>query len=67
MRRLFHLFAACRGRRSSSSFLARNFHSERPVADQSARDANTAHVRLLHGAAHPSRPDIPLARRLREL
>lgn len=38
----------------SSLALCRHFNSERPVADQSAADARTAHIRLLHEAEHPT-------------
>ncbi|MCP4663081.1 MAG: hypothetical protein GY856_47425 [bacterium] len=47
-------------RSPSSIFLGRHFNAGRPVADQSAQDARTAHLRLLHDAIHPSRLEVPL-------
>lgn len=49
-------------RSPSSLVLCRHFNSDRPVADQSADDARTAHIRLLHDAEHPSRLQVPLSR-----
>lgn len=39
----------------------KNYNSGGVVADETAKDARTAHVQLLHDRAHPSRLIVPLA------
>jgi hypothetical protein len=40
--------------------LEKNYNSGGVVADETAKDARTAHVTLLHDAAHPSALEIPI-------
>jgi putative CocE/NonD family hydrolase len=42
--------------------LQKNYCSGKPVAFETAADARTAHVQLVHDAAHPSRLELPLGR-----
>jgi putative CocE/NonD family hydrolase len=40
----------------------KNFCSGGVVAEESGKDARTAHVRLVHDAAHPSKLELPIGR-----
>ncbi len=40
----------------------KNYNSGGVVAEETAKDAKTAHVTLLHDAAHPSALEIPIGR-----
>jgi putative CocE/NonD family hydrolase len=40
----------------------KNYNGGGVVADESARDAKTAHVTLLHDAAHPSALEVPIGK-----
>ena len=42
--------------------LQKNYNSGGDVSSESAKDARTAHVTLLHDAAHPSLLELPVAR-----
>jgi putative CocE/NonD family hydrolase len=42
--------------------LEKNYNSGGVVADESAKDARTAHITLYHDAAHPSALEIPVVR-----
>jgi putative CocE/NonD family hydrolase len=42
--------------------LEKNYNSGGVVADETAKDARTAHVTLLHDAAHPSALEIPVVK-----
>jgi predicted acyl esterase len=42
--------------------LQKNYNSGRPVAEETARDARTAHVTVYHDAAHPSALEVPIGR-----
>ena len=46
----------------NSIYLEKNYNSGGVVADETAKDARTAHVTLLHDAAHPSALEIPIGR-----
>jgi uncharacterized protein len=41
-------------------YLEKNYNSGGVVADETAKDARTAHVTVYHDAAHPSRLDLPI-------
>jgi putative CocE/NonD family hydrolase len=43
-------------------YLEKNYNSGGVVAEESKKDARTAHVKVYHDAEHPSSLDIPLAR-----
>ncbi len=43
-------------------FLEKNYNSGGVVANESGKDARTAHVTLLHDAAHPSALEIPIGK-----
>jgi putative CocE/NonD family hydrolase len=47
---------------ANSTELEKNYNSGGVVADETARDARTAHVTLYHDAEHPSALEIPLGR-----
>jgi putative CocE/NonD family hydrolase len=44
----------------NSIFLQKNYNSGGAVAEETAKDAHTAHVRVLHDAQHASALDVPL-------
>src|SRR5262249_16875258 len=44
----------------NSIFSQKNYNGGGVVADETARNAKTAHVTLLHDAAHPSALEIPI-------
>jgi putative CocE/NonD family hydrolase len=46
----------------NSIFAQKNYNGGGVVADETARDAKTAHVTLLHDAAHPSALEIPIGK-----
>jgi hypothetical protein len=46
----------------NSIFLEKNYNSGGVVAAESGKDARTAHVTLLHDAAHPSALEIPIGK-----
>lgn len=43
-------------------FLEKNYNSGGVVAAESGKDARTAHVTLVHDAAHPSALEIPIGK-----
>jgi len=43
-------------------FMQKNYNSGGVVADETTKDARTAHVTLYHGAEHPSYLEIPLVK-----
>jgi putative CocE/NonD family hydrolase len=45
---------------ANTADLEKNYNSGGVVADETARDARTAHVTLFHDAAHPSALEIPI-------
>ena len=45
----------------NSIFLEKNYNAGGVVANESAKDAKTAHVRVLHDAQHGSVLDVPIA------
>lgn len=45
---------------ANTTDLEKNYNSGGVVADETAKDARTAHVTLLHDAAHPSALEIPI-------
>ena len=45
----------------NTMYLEKNYHSGGVVANETAKDARTAHVKILHDAAHPSALLLPLA------
>jgi predicted acyl esterase len=45
----------------NSIYAQKNYNSGGVVAEESAKDARTAHVVLYHDAEHPSALEIPLA------
>ena len=47
---------------SNTAELEKNYNSGGVVADETARDARTAHVTVLHDADHPSALEIPIVR-----
>jgi len=47
---------------SNTAELEKNYNSGGVVADETAKDARTAHVTLYHDAEHPSALEIPLGR-----
>jgi len=49
-------------RSPNSIFWEKNYNSGGVVAEESGRDARTAHVTLYHDAAHPSYLELPLAK-----
>jgi putative CocE/NonD family hydrolase len=44
----------------NSIFLQKNYNSEGVVADETEKDARTAHVRILHDTDHASFLDVPI-------
>jgi predicted acyl esterase len=44
-------------------YLEKNYNSGKPVADETAADARTAHVMVYHDAEHPSAVELPVVRR----
>jgi len=44
----------------NSIYLEKNYNSGGVVADETAKDARTAHVTVYHDAQHPSRLELPL-------
>jgi hypothetical protein len=46
----------------NSLFFEKSYHSGGVVADESGKDARTAHVTLWHDAGHPSALTVPLGR-----
>jgi uncharacterized protein len=46
----------------NSIYLEKNYNSGGVVADESAKDARTAHITLYHDAGHPSALEIPVVR-----
>jgi putative CocE/NonD family hydrolase len=46
-------------RSPNSIYREKNYNSGRPVADESGRDARTAHLTLYHDPAHPSWLELP--------
>jgi putative CocE/NonD family hydrolase len=46
----------------NSVFLEKNYNAGGVVADESGKDARTAHITLWHDAAHPSALEIPIGR-----
>ena len=46
----------------NSLFWEKNYNSGGVVADESGRDARTAHITLVHDALHPSALTIPIGR-----
>jgi putative CocE/NonD family hydrolase len=65
----FHARVAPRGSRlrlvvrsPNDIYWEKNYGSGGPVADESGKDARTAHITLFHDAAHPSALELPLAR-----
>ena len=46
----------------SSVFLEKNYNSGGVVADETAKDARTAHITLYHDEEHPSALEIPVVR-----
>jgi uncharacterized protein len=46
----------------NSTQIQKNYNSGGVVADETAKDARTAHVVLFHDAAHPSALEIPIGR-----
>jgi uncharacterized protein len=44
----------------NSIFLQKNYNSGGVVAEETAKDARTAHVQVYHDAAHPSSIELPL-------
>jgi putative CocE/NonD family hydrolase len=46
----------------NSIFLQKNYNSGGVVAEESGKDARTAHVRLYHDAEHPSFLELPVVR-----
>jgi predicted acyl esterase len=49
-------------RSPNNIYWEKNYGSGGAVADESGKDARTAHLVLYHDAAHPSALDLPLAR-----
>ncbi|HVT15815.1 MAG TPA: CocE/NonD family hydrolase [Thermoanaerobaculia bacterium] len=49
-------------RSPNNIYWEKNYGSGGAVADESGKDARTAHLTLYHDAAHPSALDLPLAR-----
>ena len=46
----------------NSIYLEKNYNSGGVVADESGKDSRTAHVTLVHDAAHPSALEIPIGK-----
>jgi predicted acyl esterase len=46
----------------NSIFLQKNYNGGGVVAQESGKDARTAHVTLYHDASHPSLLEIPIGR-----
>ena len=46
----------------NSIYLEKNYNSDGVVADETAKDAHTAHVTVYHDASHPSRLELPVVR-----
>jgi len=46
----------------NSIYVEKNYNSGGVVANESGKDARTAHVTLYHDAEHPSALDIPVVR-----
>ena len=44
----------------NSIYVEKNYNSGGVVADETAKDAKTAHITVYHDAAHPSRLELPL-------
>ena len=45
----------------NSIYFEKNYNSDGAVANQTAKDARTAHVRILHDGEHASVLDVPIA------
>ena len=44
----------------NSIYLEKNYNSDGVVAEETAKDARTAHVTVYHDASHPSRLELPI-------